>query len=201
MKGLVEVSELTKKLAKIWEVPVPKSWEEVGAIYGMSGEEAKKRGIDWDEAWAAKVRRDLPLEGLRYTRLKPHLKDLTPAEMASIMEFFGPMTKMMLMKDRADLQDKAAKETLELFLKGDPTADPESLAGMGFIEWWRRSGEDPLKNLMRIGYSEEEIQRIFKLKTEKAKTVEEQLSELEEMKRELEMKMERLRRKESQSTP
>lgn len=193
-----EVSELTQKLARIWEVSAPKSWEEVGAIYEMSGREAQRKKIDWDQAWAGKVRESLP-EFLRYRRLKPHLEEFEPQEVAGLLEFFGPMTKMRVLKERGDLEDKVAGETLEVFMEGDPTSRAGTLARMGFIEWWKETGEDPVERLREVGYKDEEIERKFGLKVKRSASKEApkegaELSKLEKMKRELERKIERLRR-------
>ena len=190
-----EVCDLTKKLARVWEVSVPKSWEEVGAIYEMSGREAQRKEIDWDQAWAGKVRELLP-EFLRYRRLKPHLEEFEPEEVAGLLEFFGPMTKMRVLKERGDLEDKVAGETLEVFMEGDPTAASGTLARMGFIEWWKETGEDPVERLREVGYRDEEIERKFGLKVERSSVPKEgeELSKLEKMKRELERKIARLKR-------
>lgn len=201
-----EVSELTKKLAEWWEVPPPKSWREVAEIFGLSEEEARRRRIDWDEAWAAKVRNLLP-EFLRYSRLEPHLKELSPEEVGAVMEFFNPKTRMMILKKRGDLGDKLAREILETFLKGDPTAPSGTVANMGFIEWWRSIGEDPWEKLRELGYTPKEIEEKFGVKPKAAEMLEvervkreelepklEEIKKLERMKKELEEKIRMLKK-------
>jgi hypothetical protein len=142
---------LTEKLSKIFNIEIPKS------------EEALAKGFKIDSLFAVKVRQELP-ESIRLKRLEPHLNELTSSEFAAVLEFFSPRMKMYLMKKRGDLGDRTAKEILETYLTGDPTAPIGSQANIGFIKWWEQNGYDVYAQLKAIGYTDKEIEEKFKIK-------------------------------------
>jgi len=183
----------TRKLAKIFGVPVPKSWEEVGEQFHVSASYAKA-GITPDSAWAAKVRQVLPMGGLRYTRVRPHICELTPDEFALAQGFFDPVMKLRLLKDRYEMcKERVSGEVLELYLQGDPTSTDEVLS-QGFISFWKKEygDEEAVTRLMRVGYDEDKARTMVGLKPKPVeKPAEKRVSELtvEELEEEIRRRM------------
>jgi len=179
-------SDLSRKLSNIFGVELPNDWEDVADIIGRSPEFAKENRGEYggpDGAFAMKVREELPSE-VRYRRLEDEICELDKKEFGSTLEFFTPIQKLSLMRERAErCGDRLAREQLEVRLFGNPRAE-EEVEKKGLIEWWHERGEAEDK-LERIGYSESEIRELIRRaigersrSERKSETVEEERKEL-----------------------
>lgn len=179
----LEVSDVTKKLSKIFDVPYPKTWEDLARQYNISVAEIKADPrYDVYSAWTGRVRRDIPMEAIRYRRLKPQICELDMMEFGVSLGFFTPSMKLRLMKDRAEMcGDRIAGEILEIKLYGDPTSRLE-IEKKGLITFWKESyknDEDVVTELVGIGYTRAEAEGMVGVK----RTMPELESELEKVKR------------------
>lgn len=151
------VSPTTRKLADILGMEPVTSMEEVARIFETTVEKAQVRGLGFDEAWAAKVRKELPM-GVRLERLEPRICELDSYQTGAVLELFGPIEKIRLLKLRGDkCGDRNARDIVRIQLEGNPTATRD-IERKGLIAWWneRRSVEETVQNLVRIGFSEQE---------------------------------------------
>jgi len=155
------VSPTTRKLADILGVEPVTTMEEVAEIFETTEAKAEEAGLGLDEAWAAKVRKELPM-GVRLRRLEPRICELDPYQTGAALELFGSIEKIRLLKLRGDrCGDWNAKDIVELQLEGNPAA-ARDIERKGLIAWWkdRRGAEETAENLTRIGFSEEEARRL-----------------------------------------
>lgn len=151
------VDPTTQKLASLFRIEPPETWEEIADIYDTSVLRARESDeITPQSAWSTKVLRKTETE-LLFRRLEKGICKLVPEEVTAAMEFFPARYRLRIFKSRADkCDDETAEEMLGIYLKGPVRrdADPGTLDRLGFIKYWIMSWgkQEAIENLVKTGY-------------------------------------------------